>query len=80
MLLGGTRQPELVNLDDAGIIEIIGKELRRFLGLHAEPNILSITRWPQAVLQPDVDHLRHIETLRRQVASLPAARFSRSLF
>ena len=49
--VGGTRQPELCNQDDAALVAMVQEELADLLGVHGTPVISRIQRWPRAISQ-----------------------------
>ncbi len=63
-MLGGTRWPEVVALSDAEVVKRTLEDLDRSLGLRAEPQALTVTRWIRAIPQPDRQHAQRVEALR----------------
>ncbi len=52
VFLGGIRKPEMVDLDDQKIIEIVKKEVTEMMGLNSfEPDLLKISRYQHAIPQ-----------------------------
>jgi oxygen-dependent protoporphyrinogen oxidase len=70
-LLGGVRWPEAVDLPDDVLAKRLFADLERTLGLHGEPQLLAVSRWPRAVPQPDREHVRRVARLRAVVKELP---------
>ncbi len=70
-MLGGMRWRDAVDLPDDVVLRELHADLDRILGLRSEPRTLAITRWRQAIPQPDRDHVRRIEGIREAVARLP---------
>jgi protoporphyrinogen/coproporphyrinogen III oxidase len=54
--LGGSRDPEIMNLSNNEIILLLRQELRSILGLEALPLFSLISRWPSAMAQYNVGH------------------------
>jgi oxygen-dependent protoporphyrinogen oxidase len=77
-MLGGVRWPEAVELADDALVERVRADLDRALGLRGEPELLRIERWPRAIPQPGLDHVRRISALRKSVAQLPGLRLAGS--
>ena len=48
-MVGGVRQPGLLELGDAELAARTVGELDRVLGVRAEPEVLRVARWPRAV-------------------------------
>jgi oxygen-dependent protoporphyrinogen oxidase len=69
--VGGHRHEELVNLPDGELVGIIRQELRQVMGVHAQPVLTRIYRWPQANPQYDVGHLERVDRLEALAADLP---------
>ncbi len=49
--VGGTRQPELAQEDDATLLATVQEELRLLLGVQGAPALARIQRWPRAIAQ-----------------------------
>ncbi|GAB4563261.1 MAG: protoporphyrinogen oxidase [Anaerolineae bacterium] len=72
VFFGGSRHPELMELDDAALIQIALNELRQIMGVTATPVLTRVFRWPQANPQYDVGHLDRVAQLE---ASCPPGVF-----
>jgi protoporphyrinogen/coproporphyrinogen III oxidase len=70
VMLGGSRQPDIVDLPDARLLALARRELDRVMGLKAEPRMTRVFRWPAAIAQYTVGHLE-----RRAHAMTRAARY-----
>jgi oxygen-dependent protoporphyrinogen oxidase len=70
-MLGGVRWPEAVTLPDDVVVGRALADLDRTLGLEAAPETVGVRRWPRAIPQPDVDHVRRIAEIERRVRALP---------
>ncbi len=55
--VGGALNPELADLDDNRLIELVKSELSELIGLEGEPELESIARWPRRMPQYQVGHL-----------------------
>lgn len=67
--MGGTA----LNENDESLVRIAREELRRSMGLEAEPFFSSISRWPSAMAQYTVGHekrMAEIETLNQSLPGL----------
>ena len=63
VFVGGSRNPDVAELDDVPLLELARAELRDILGIQAEPLWSRIYRWPRSNPQYDVGHLAHIDAL-----------------
>jgi oxygen-dependent protoporphyrinogen oxidase len=70
-LIGGLRWPEAVDLPDDVVAEQVLADLDRTLGIKGEPNVLTLTRQPRAVAQPDRGHVRRIARIRAHLDQQP---------
>lgn len=71
VFVGGATQPELFDLDDAAMGQVVREELGGLLGITGEPLLLEIARHPRAMPQYTLGHLERIATLQAQVAQHP---------
>jgi len=70
-LVGGLRWPEAIDLPDDEVAQQVLADLDRILGLKGDAEILTLTRQPWAVAQPDRDHLRRVERIRAHLDDQP---------
>jgi oxygen-dependent protoporphyrinogen oxidase len=63
VFVGGSRNPDVAELEDAPLLELARAELRDILGIQAAPLWSRIYRWPRSNPQYDVGHLAHIAAL-----------------
>ncbi|MFC2123338.1 protoporphyrinogen oxidase [Bacteroidota bacterium] len=54
--VGGTRQPENVDLDDKALEQLVLNELNALVGLEGKPVISRIRKWPRAIPQYTVGY------------------------
>ena len=71
VFVGGALQPELVQLADDELLELVRDELGALIGLVGEPLAHDIARWPQAMPQYHVGHLERVARIEMLVADLP---------
>jgi oxygen-dependent protoporphyrinogen oxidase len=71
VFIGGATQPDLFDLDDEGIREIVARELGDLIGVTGEPLFLEIGRHPRAMPQYVLGHLERVESIRRKAAKHP---------
>lgn len=72
-LFGGSVDPEAAELDDDGLIDLTRRELRRTVGIGAEPTYASVARWPHAIPQYAPGHPQRVA--RIEAALDPIAGF-----
>ncbi|MEO7911618.1 MAG: protoporphyrinogen oxidase [Roseiflexaceae bacterium] len=63
VFVGGSRNPDVADLEDAPLLDLARAELHDILGIRAEPLWSRIYRWPRSNPQYDVGHLAHIDAL-----------------
>jgi protoporphyrinogen/coproporphyrinogen III oxidase len=63
--VGGSRTPDVVELDDTALLALVRAELRDILGIAAAPQWSRIYRWPLANPQYDVGHLERMDALEQ---------------
>jgi oxygen-dependent protoporphyrinogen oxidase len=69
--VGGTRQPELAQLDDDALLRVVLDELGRLLGVHGRPACVHLRRWPRAIPQYTLHHGRHLDAMAAFEAEAP---------
>jgi protoporphyrinogen/coproporphyrinogen III oxidase len=74
--LGGARDEQILQVSEAGILEIVRGELRQIIALNAEPLFARVYKWKSAMAQYSVGHLerlQRIESLRQKLPGLALA-------
>ena len=61
----------MIDASDAEIRDAITDDLDRALGLREDPNYLEISRWRQAIPQPDRHHARRMKALDEELVATP---------
>lgn len=69
--LGGARNPEVVEEDDAALVRIACEELRALLGVSIEPVLTRVGRHRRAMPQYAVGHLDRIAAIEARTRALP---------
>lgn len=69
--LGGTRDPEVMDLPNNEIIALVRQELRNILGLETAPLFSFISRWPSAMAQYTVGHEDHLKRIASVLQKYP---------
>ena len=69
--VGGHRAPEMAEMDDDKLTDIVSKELDRLLGAEGKPIYTSVAHWPRTMPQYHVGHLELVAEIDEHVAKLP---------
>ena len=69
--LGGARDETALDRSDDQIILEVKKDVRRYLGISAEPLVARVYRWPHAGVQLDVGHLNLMDEIESRLAEAP---------
>ncbi len=72
VFFGGSRRPEMMELADGALFEIVVRELESLMGITAAPTFHRIFRWPGANPQYDAGHLGRVAAIE---SALPAGLF-----
>ncbi len=65
-MVGGWNRADMLDWDDARLIQALRQELRIAMKIEAEPTFQKIARWPQAIPQYHVGHLDLVEKIMQQ--------------
>jgi protoporphyrinogen/coproporphyrinogen III oxidase len=71
--VGGSRQPEVLNADDAALRGIVLGELSALMGIRGEPAFERMIRWERAIPQYTIGYLEHyrsMDDLERRIPGL----------
>ena len=74
--LGGADDPGILDEPDEAVVALVREELRRTMGVMAEPLSTRLSRWPRSMAQYTVGHerlAREIEERRRRIPGLALA-------
>ena len=71
VMLGGSRHPEVVALEEQEMVSRACRELAGPLRVSAAPARTWVRRWPAAIAQYEVGHLARVEEARRLAACRP---------
>ncbi len=71
VFIGGAIQPELFELDDDDVREVVARELGALIGVRGEPILMEIGRHPRSMPQYILGHLDRVEAIRRKAAEHP---------
>ncbi|MDE2370016.1 MAG: protoporphyrinogen oxidase [Burkholderiales bacterium] len=73
--VGGRRQGELLQLDDAALAALVHDEHRALLGAAAAPRWQAVTRWERAIPQYEIGHLERVARAAAAATALPGLAF-----
>src|SRR5262245_14866604 len=71
VFVGGALQPDLNNLGEEELRQLIVQELAELIGLSGEPEFCEIARWLGMMPQYHVGHLELVSQIEARVAKLP---------
>lgn len=71
VFVGGACHPELADLSDDEMKQVVLKELGELIGLSGEPEKFLVTRWMGKMPQYHLGHLDRVATLEEEAARLP---------
>jgi oxygen-dependent protoporphyrinogen oxidase len=69
--VGGTGREELLDLPDEELIRRIRRELADITGVTADPDFRELTRWPRAMPQYTLGHLKRLAAIQDSVTRYP---------
>jgi oxygen-dependent protoporphyrinogen oxidase len=70
-MIGGQRNPELVDQDDAGLIETARLGIRGTMGLDRDPDVTFVKRWDRGIPSYAPGHIAAVDALFDRVAQIP---------
>jgi oxygen-dependent protoporphyrinogen oxidase len=68
---GGAGDDAVLEVPDDSLIQMAREELRRILGLTADPVFTSISRWPRSMAQYTVGHAARWREIQARTAAIP---------
>lgn len=71
VFVGGAMQPELLDLADDQIVQIVREELDDLIGLHGDPVLTRVVRWDRAMPQYHVGHLDRVNRIEEAIEQVP---------
>ncbi|HEY8550961.1 MAG TPA: protoporphyrinogen oxidase [Vicinamibacterales bacterium] len=77
---GGLFDEDLLELDDAGLIEAAHRDLSQLLDIAARPQLARVYRWPRASVQYEVGHLDRVAAIDAREAARPGLFLTGSAF
>jgi oxygen-dependent protoporphyrinogen oxidase len=73
-------QPELMQLDDDGILNLVNDELRDIFGMSREPLFSEVVRYHRAMPQYHVGHLDRVAAIEDSVRRWPGLHLAGSAY
>jgi protoporphyrinogen/coproporphyrinogen III oxidase len=73
--VGGTRQPDLVNLDDDDLLRCVTGEIHSIMGAEGKPTFARIIRWARAIPQYNLGYHKTIDALSKFEEAHPGVFF-----
>jgi protoporphyrinogen/coproporphyrinogen III oxidase len=70
-MIGGAHDPEAVAMDSDALLDRVATDLRRTMGLHADPVLTRIYRWPLGIAQYRVGHQDRLDRIHARLTDLP---------
>ncbi|AHE97024.1 protoporphyrinogen oxidase [Thioalkalivibrio paradoxus] len=71
VMIGGQRNPELVDQDDAGLIATARDGLRLTMGVDREPDVTFVQRWTRGIPSYRIGHIAAVDALFQQLDRYP---------
>lgn len=78
--VGGAMQPELMDLNDHQIMEIVRGELTAILGMKHEPVFEQVTRYARAMPQYHVGHAQRVDRIESCLSRFPGIKLAGSAY
>ncbi len=75
VMIGGQRNPELVDQDEAGLVATARAGLASTMGVTAEPDVTFVRRWERGIPSYVVGHLGRVGAIFERAARLPGLHF-----
>jgi oxygen-dependent protoporphyrinogen oxidase len=69
--LGGSRDPEVLNLPDEEVVLLVRQELKEILNFSFEPLFCRIHRWPASMAQYPLGHAERVRRIQSRLEDLP---------
>ncbi len=69
--VGGALQPELNQLDDSALTQLVAEELAGLLGARGAPELTRVVRWNKSMPQYHVGHVQLVDQIEARVERIP---------
>jgi oxygen-dependent protoporphyrinogen oxidase len=77
---GGVHDPQVIDLEDRELIAVARADLRRILGIAAEPLFMRVQRWPHAMPQYNVGHLERVARIESLLTNFSGLKLAGSAY
>lgn len=71
VMLGGQRNPELVDQDEAGLLRTARAGLERTMGLKRDPDVTYVRRWDRGIPSYAPGHVANVDAIFARLEQLP---------
>jgi oxygen-dependent protoporphyrinogen oxidase len=71
VMLGGQRNPELVNQDEAGLMATARLGVERTMGINQDPDVTFVKRWDRGIPSYATGHVARVDAIFDQAAKRP---------
>ena len=78
--VGGAIQPELADLDDSRLEQLVAEELAELLGAAQPPQFSFVVRWTGAMPQYHIGHNELVEKIERRITSIAGLEIAGSAY
>jgi oxygen-dependent protoporphyrinogen oxidase len=69
--IGGAYDNEAIKLTDTELSQIVGEELKKILGIKAQPTLVNIHRYQKAIPQYNIGHLSRLSIIESELKKQP---------
>jgi oxygen-dependent protoporphyrinogen oxidase len=71
VMVGGAHDPDAAGLNDDDLLRLVTEDLRKTLGIHANPYFVRVLRHPRGIPQYTLGHSARLSTIERRLAARP---------
>ena len=68
-IIGGQRNPELVDQDDAALVDTARRGIRATMGIDQAPQVSFVKRWPRGIPSYAPGHIRRVDAVFERLAT-----------
>ena len=79
-MVGGARRPDLAELSEERLLDLVRANLRDIMGITAEPEFASVYRHQRAIPQYLVGHSARLDAIERERARFPGLHLTGNAF
>lgn len=78
--VGGSKNAELVAMDDAAMLKMVREELRDIMGIEAEPVLSRVFRWKRSMPQYTIGHEERVAWIEERLKGHPGLHLTGSAY